>query len=229
MTNYEQLLFLAVDKDILCNNKKDLLVNLFNKTFYNSDLYKIDLNDKFQVHILDEVLTFAEAQSIYNLSGSTLHKNIKYGRYIDGEIKKSGTTWLITRRAMKRLYPSQNRYPKKLNEFLIATIKDKVITEYEKDKLINLCMLEYPNMDIYEDNLLDVSMINSCDNTINIIDQVMTFAEATTVYNLYKTTLRKNVDYGRYLKGEVRQSQSTWLITKDALNRLYGDKIDKNL
>lgn len=53
-----------------------------------------------------EVLTFAEASDLWNLSDGTLRHAAARGTFTDKEIRKSGSTWLITKEAMKRVYGS---------------------------------------------------------------------------------------------------------------------------
>ena len=59
---------------------------------------------------INEVLTFSEAERLYGLSEGTLRKYVSYelkkgSRFINGvDYRKSGKTWLITRKAMEREY-----------------------------------------------------------------------------------------------------------------------------
>ena len=53
---------------------------------------------------LESVLTFAEATKRWGLGHSTLREAAKYSRFLPGEIRKSGGTWLVTEKAMRRLY-----------------------------------------------------------------------------------------------------------------------------
>ena len=53
---------------------------------------------------LESVLTFSEATKRWGLGHSTLRESVRNGRFQEGEIKKSGSTWLVTYEAMKRLY-----------------------------------------------------------------------------------------------------------------------------
>lgn len=60
-------------------------------------------------NVLDQVLTFAEAEEIYGLSSGTLRKYVSYklkeSRWKEGvDYRKSGKTWLITKEAMDRVY-----------------------------------------------------------------------------------------------------------------------------
>lgn len=50
------------------------------------------------------VLTFPEAQEKWGLGTSTLRKAVMDNRFEEGEIRKSGSNWLVTYEAMERLY-----------------------------------------------------------------------------------------------------------------------------
>jgi len=52
----------------------------------------------------EEVLTFKEASEKWNVSTSNLRNNVRNGRFEDEEVRKSGKVWLVTEKAMKRLY-----------------------------------------------------------------------------------------------------------------------------
>ena len=234
MTNIEQFLLLAAKNNIIKSSSVENFLKIFDENFPNSDLIKdslIYVSRYKPKSILDQVLTFSEAQILYDLSPSTLLKNIDYNRYLDGEVKKSGSTWLITTKAMERLYGSKSSSCINIEKFFNLCIKSNHITKEIKKELLSLIKKEYPNMDIYNINKLNIKDLYNDNNDYTeyeedvSIDDIYTFAEATEKYNLYKTTLRKNVDYGRYIEGEVRQSKATWLITKKALDRLYGSKI----
>lgn len=62
---------------------------------------------------------------------------------------------------------------------------------------------------------------------MNIIDNVLTFSEAEEKYGLATGTLRKYVfqtdkEKQRIKEGiDYRKSNKTWLITKDAMERIY--------
>lgn len=57
---------------------------------------------------LTDALTFQEAAEIWGLSdGSVLRTAQRRGRFLEGEVRQSGSTWLVTRVAMERLYGEQ--------------------------------------------------------------------------------------------------------------------------
>ena len=61
------------------------------------------------------------------------------------------------------------------------------------------------------------------------LKQVMTFPEACKRWNLGESTLRKAALSGRFLENEARKSEKTWLVTRAAMERLYGEEPEKTL
>lgn len=60
-----------------------------------------------------------------------------------------------------------------------------------------------------------------------LIQEVMTFPEACKRWNLGESTLRKAARSGRFLENEVRKSEKCWLVTRSAMERLYGEEPKK--
>lgn len=115
LNNIEQYLTIAVMKNIIDSDTHDSLLKLFNKEYPDSDIYKLsftnqDIKDLLKLlkeEPLKKVLTFSEATTKYSLGKSTLRKNLNYNRYLEGEVRLSEGTWLITELAIKRLYPNK--------------------------------------------------------------------------------------------------------------------------
>lgn len=60
----------------------------------------------------------------------------------------------------------------------------------------------------------------------NLIENVLTFTEASKTWGLSDSTLRKLVLTNKLTNGiDYRKSAGTWLITRDAMKRLYGPPI----
>src|SRR5690606_27453362 len=57
---------------------------------------------------------------------------------------------------------------------------------------------------------------------MNPLHQVYTFAEAAELWGLGESTLRSRAYRGEFLPGEARKSGKTWLVTDDAMRRIYG-------
>ncbi len=61
------------------------------------------------MNIIDEVMTTAEAAALWGLSAITVKQACSGQkglppRFKGGEFRKSGSTWLVTRAGMERLY-----------------------------------------------------------------------------------------------------------------------------
>lgn len=55
------------------------------------------------------------------------------------------------------------------------------------------------------------------------IQNVMTIAEATRLWGLGDSTIRKAIERGRFSKEECRKSKGTWLLTRSGIERLFGE------
>lgn len=60
---------------------------------------------------------------------------------------------------------------------------------------------------------------------INLIDEVMTFKEVSKRWRKAESTLRMMVKTNKLIEGiDYRKSCGTWLITKKAITKLYGEE-----
>lgn len=118
LTNFHKFedmkkLFVAIERYLLEDDGKSKIYrekvsNYFIQTIgkdFNSDnavmILAVGMNSG---NPLNSILTFSEAQEKWRLGPSTLRKSQQDGRFQEGEIRKSGGTWLVTYEAMKRLY-----------------------------------------------------------------------------------------------------------------------------
>lgn len=63
---------------------------------------------------------------------------------------------------------------------------------------------------------------------MNRFEGLMSFKEATDRWNLNESTLRKAVQYGKLIDGiDVRKFGKQWVITIEAMQRLYGPENNK--
>ena len=60
------------------------------------------------------------------------------------------------------------------------------------------------------------------------LENVMTFSEACKRWGLGESTLRKAAKSGRFKKDEIKKSGKCWLITRSAIERLYGKEKKEN-
>ena len=60
-------------------------------------------------------------------------------------------------------------------------------------------------------------------NKTNPFDGLMSFKEATDLWQLNESTLRKAVSYGKFQEGiDVKKFGKQWVITIEAMEREYG-------
>ena len=58
----------------------------------------------------------------------------------------------------------------------------------------------------------------------NPFDNLMAFGDATEIWGLNESTLRKAIAYGRLINGvDVCKFGKQWVITMDAMRREYGE------
>ncbi len=74
--------------------------------------------DKKAAKSLEEVMTVVEASRLWNLHRSAIRHAIRQERFLPGEVRQSGTVWLVTRAAMHRVYgdPPESRKPRRVRK-----------------------------------------------------------------------------------------------------------------
>jgi hypothetical protein len=81
---------------------------------------------------LNQVLTFTEAAQKWGLAnGSTIRQAALRGKFLDGEVRKSGTVWLTTYDAMVRVFG----FPPQENLRLSLNALTKGLQENKADQL----------------------------------------------------------------------------------------------
>ena len=57
---------------------------------------------------------------------------------------------------------------------------------------------------------------------------ILSFKDATNIWGLNESTLRKAVSYGKLIEGvDIRKYGKQWIVTKDAMIREYGNPTDE--
>lgn len=81
---------------------------------------------------------------------------------------------------------------------------------------------------IWNDDI-DLSCDELWENGVEIqtpFDGLMSFAEASELWGLSESTLRKAVSYGKIESGiDARKYGKQWIITRDAMQREYGEPV----
>ena len=58
-------------------------------------------------------------------------------------------------------------------------------------------------------------------------DGLLSFGEATQLWGLHESTLRKAVAYGKFQEGQdIKKFGKQWVITRAAMERVYGPQPD---
>lgn len=57
----------------------------------------------------------------------------------------------------------------------------------------------------------------------SVLKLVMTFKEASEKYDVAVSTLRHRASDERFQEEDIRKSGKTWLVTKSAMDRIYGN------
>lgn len=90
------------------------------------------LTGKGDIMDLKKIYTFAEASELWGLSESTLRRAQRSGRFKEGETKKSGGTWIVTRAAMERLYGEEPEKTLKKGGIKMTRTKWQDVLEHAK-------------------------------------------------------------------------------------------------
>lgn len=79
---------------------------------------------------------------------------------------------------------------------------------------------------IWNDDL-DLSCDELWENGVTLetpFDGLMAFSDATTLWNLNESTLRKAISYGKLVNGvDVCKFGKQWVVSMDAMKREYGE------
>jgi len=58
-----------------------------------------------------------------------------------------------------------------------------------------------------------------------MLNEIMSFMEAATIWGLNDSTLRKLVNTSKVVEGvDYKKSGNVWLITRDCMVRIYGER-----
>lgn len=76
---------------------------------------------------------------------------------------------------------------------------------------------------------IDLSCDELWDNGVELetpFDGLMSFADASELWGLSESALRKAVSYGKIVPGvDARKYGKQWIVTRDAMQREYGDPV----
>ena len=104
-----------------------------------------------------------------------------------------------------------------------------VFRELEDKALFSSVQVDVGGYGIFWNDDLDLSCNELWDNGVVVstpFDDLMSFADATELWGLSESTLRKAVSYGKIVVGvDARKYGKQWIVTRDAMEREYGDRV----
>lgn len=97
----------------------------------------------------------------------------------------------------------------------------------ENEALFNNVEVDTGGYGIVWNDDVDLSCDELWDNGVvekTPFDDLMSLADATELWNLSESTLRKAISYGKIVSGvDARKYGKQWVITRQAMEREYGD------
>lgn len=97
----------------------------------------------------------------------------------------------------------------------------------EDEALFNSVEVDTGGYGIVWNDDVDLSCDELWDNGVvekTPFDDLMSLADATELWNLSESTLRKAISYGKIVSGvDARKYGKQWVITRQAMEREYGD------
>lgn len=97
----------------------------------------------------------------------------------------------------------------------------------EDETLFNNVEVDTGGYGIVWNDDVDLSCDELWDNGVvekTPFDDLMSLADATELWNLSESTLRKAISYGKIVSGvDARKYGKQWVITRQAMEREYGD------
>ena len=104
-----------------------------------------------------------------------------------------------------------------------------VFKELEDEALFGSVQVDAGGYGIVWNDDIDLSCDEIWDNGEEVstpFDDLMSFADASELWGLSESTLRKAVSYGKIVPGvDARKYGKQWIVTRDAMSREYGDPV----
>lgn len=103
----------------------------------------------------------------------------------------------------------------------------KIFSNLKKDGLFNKVQVGPGGYGIIWNDEIDLSCDELYENgitTITPFDNLMALSDATELWGLNESTLRKAISYGKLINGvDVRKYGKQWIISIEAMKREYGE------
>lgn len=113
----------------------------------------------------------------------------------------------------------------------VAPLLDRVdaFSPLEDEHLFNSVEVDVGGYGIVWNDDIDLSCDELWDNGVEKqtpFDGLMSFADASELWGLGESTLRKAISYGKIIPGvDARKYGKQWVVTREAMEREYGDPV----
>ena len=102
----------------------------------------------------------------------------------------------------------------------------EVFNNLKKDNLFNHVFVDVGGCGIVWNDDIDLSCEELWENGVEVktpFDGLISMADATTIWGLNESTLRKAIAYGKLVNGvDVCKYGKQWVLSMDAMKREYG-------
>lgn len=117
----------------------------------------------------------------------------------------------------------------KLYDVKPLTARFPVFTTLEDERLFGSVEVDQGGYGIVWNDDLDLSCDELWNNGVEVqtpFDGLMAFSDASELWGLSESTLRKAVSYGKIVPGvDARKYGKQWVVTRDAMKREYGEPV----
>ena len=117
----------------------------------------------------------------------------------------------------------------KLYDVKPLTARFPVFAKLEDERLFESVELDQGGYGIVWNDDLDLSCDELWENGVEVqtpFDGLMAFSDASELWGLSESTLRKAVSYGKIVPGvDARKYGKQWVVTREAMSREYGDPV----
>lgn len=107
----------------------------------------------------------------------------------------------------------------------------KIFNKLKDNQLFNNVHVGPGGYGIIWDDEIDLSCDELYDNGTTVktpFDNLIAFSDATQLWGLNESTLRKAIGYGKLINGiDVCKYGKQWVVSIDAMNREYGTPVER--
>lgn len=105
----------------------------------------------------------------------------------------------------------------------------EVFNELRDEELFNQVVVDVGGYGIVWNDDIDLSCDELWDQGVTEItpfDNLISFADASELWGLSESTLRKAISYGKIVPGiDARKYGKQWIVTRQAMEREYGELV----